>query len=61
VAQIKVKALSAFMKTTIGTCFKAWKMHHRIIKDAAEAIKAQETKILLERYHFGQLRSYTHL
>ncbi len=59
VAQIKVRALAAFTKTTVGTCFKAWKMHHLIIKDATEAIKAQETKILLERYHFGQLRAYT--
>lgn len=51
--QIKVKALSTFMKTTVDTCFKAWKMHHRIIKDAAETIKAQDTKILLERCLLG--------
>lgn len=41
--------LSKFMATTVGTCFMAWKLYHRTLKDAAGAIKTQKNKMLLER------------
>lgn len=44
------KVLSNFMATTVSTCFKAWKLHHRILKEAAAVIQAQENTALLERY-----------
>ena len=45
-----VKMMSKFMTTTVSTCFMAWKLYHRTLKDAVGVIKAQENKILLERY-----------
>ena len=41
--------LSKFMATTVSTCFMAWKLYHRTLKDAAEVVKAQENKMLLGR------------
>lgn len=44
------KIMSKFVTTTVSTYFMAWKLYHRTLKDAAGVIKAQENKILLERY-----------
>eukprot|EP00903_Cladosiphon_okamuranus_P009107 g8702.t2 len=60
--QIKVKTvniLSKFMATTVSTCFRAWKLHHRTLKDAARAIKTHENRMLLGRVFVAWAESST--
>lgn len=50
--------MSKFMATTVSTCFRAWKLYHRTLKDAAGVIKAQENKMLLGRYGWSHVHFF---